>query len=60
MIEYNQASLAVYIKKCGWKQEGVQRSWYFRKNRYWDKIIVGVTREDYFELLKENNYWKEE
>ncbi len=57
MIEYNAASLKMYIEKCGWKKEGVQRKWYFRKNQYWDKIIVGITREDYFELLSQNNYW---
>ena len=57
MIEYNEASLAVYIRKCGWKEEGRQRNYYFRKNRYWDKIIVGVTRADYFELVEENGYW---
>lgn len=57
MIEYNKTSLKLYIEKCGWKQEGIQRNWYFRKNRYWDRILVGVTREDYFNLLEENNYW---
>lgn len=51
MIEYNKASLKMYIEKCGWKEEGRQRNWYFRKNRYWDRIIVGITREDYLELL---------
>jgi RimJ/RimL family protein N-acetyltransferase len=50
MIEYNQASLKLYIDKCGWKEEGRQRNWYFRKNRCWDRIIVGVTKEDYMEL----------
>ncbi len=58
MIEYNEASLYVYIKKCGWKEEGRQRNYYFRKNRYWDKIVVGVTRADYFELVEENKYWE--
>ena len=57
MIEYNEASLAVYVRKCGWKEEGRQRNYYFRKNRYWDKIIVGVTRADYFSLVEENGYW---
>ena len=51
MIEYNEASLKLYIQKCGWKEEGRQRSWYFRKNQYWDRILVGITRDDYFELL---------
>jgi RimJ/RimL family protein N-acetyltransferase len=60
MIEYNDISLNIYLKKCGWKEEGRQRNWYFRKNRYWDKIIVGVTRDDYFELVKKNKYWEEQ
>ena len=59
MIEYNTISLHVYCKKCGWKEEGRLRNWYFRKNRYWDKILVGVTRDDYFALIAENKYWED-
>ena len=58
MIEYNQASLAVYINKCGWKKEGRQHNWYFRKNRFWDKIIVGVNRDEYFGFIEKINYWE--
>lgn len=58
MIEYNVASLKMYIGKCGWKEEGRQKNWYFRKNRYWDRIMVGITREDYFELVSKNQYWE--
>ena len=58
MIEYNKISLNIYCNKCGWREEGRQKNWYFRKNRYWDKVIVGVTSEDYFELIKENKYWE--
>ena len=57
MIEYNEASLNVYLKKCGWKIEGHQREWYFRKNRYWDRINVGVTKNNYLELLGHTPYW---
>ena len=57
MIEYNLGSLKMYIEKCGWKEEGRQKNWYFRKNRYWDKVVVGVTSHDYFELIKSNDYW---
>lgn len=59
MIEYNEPSLKVYCDKCGWKIEGRLRRWYFRKNRYWDKILVGITRDDYFELIEKNRYWEE-
>jgi RimJ/RimL family protein N-acetyltransferase len=57
MIEYNEASLKLYIGKCGWKEEGRKRKWYFRKNKFWDSIIVGITKEDYYEFIQNNRYW---
>jgi RimJ/RimL family protein N-acetyltransferase len=57
MIEYNEISLNIYCKKLCWKEEGRQRDWYFRKNKYWDKIIVGVTKKDYLEHIISTNYW---
>ena len=57
MIEYNAASLKLYLDKCGWKEEGRQRAWYFRQNRRWDRILVGVTKADYFDLIKQKDYW---
>ncbi len=59
MIEYNTPSLGVYLKKCNWKEEGRQRNYYFRKNQWWDKIVVGITRDDYSDLLASNPYWDE-
>jgi RimJ/RimL family protein N-acetyltransferase len=57
MIEYNEASVRLYCGKCGWKEEGRQRGWYYRAGRYWDKIMVGVTREDYLDLARSTQYW---
>ena len=57
IIEYNERSIHVYTKKCGWQIEGRKRNYYFRKNRYWDVIILGITKLEYFELLETNNYW---
>lgn len=57
MIEYNEGSIAFYCDKLGWKEEGRRRNWFFRRGRYWDQIVVGVTRQDYRELIEENNYW---
>lgn len=57
MIAYNEASLGVYCGKCGWKEEGRQRDWYYRGGRAWDRIMVGVTREDYRSLVAANDYW---
>lgn len=58
VIEYNEAGYGFITKHCGWQEEGRQRNWYFRKNRYWDRIIVGITRNDYFDLIDKNNYWQ--
>jgi RimJ/RimL family protein N-acetyltransferase len=57
IIEYNTASYVFYCKKLGWKEEGRRRNWYFRRGRYWDQIVVGITKHDYQELLQKNKYW---
>jgi RimJ/RimL family protein N-acetyltransferase len=57
IIEYNHRSIKFYLEKCGWKSEGVRRDWYFRNGKYHDKVVVGVTREDYLEIVNKNNYW---
>ena len=58
MIDNNEASLATYCGKCGWQVEGRQRDWYYRGGGYRDRIMVGVTRDDYRALVEANNYWK--
>ena len=57
IIEYNAASIHLFLEKCGWKEEGRQRNWYFRKNRYWDKILIGITRKEYYDFIREIPYW---
>lgn len=57
VIEYNEASLGLYLGKCGWEEEGRKKNWYWRKNRFWDKIIVGVNRNTYFALIAKSHYW---
>lgn len=60
IIEYNKASLGVYIEKCGWKEEGLKKNYYFRKNKWWDQVIIGITSEAYFALTERNGYWQNE
>lgn len=59
MIEYNTASIRFYCEKLGWKKEGVCRRWYYTQGRYWDKIMVGITRQDYLDLLERTKYWND-
>ena len=58
IIEYNVMSLDVFCRKCGWKEEGRRKRWYFRAGRYWDQVLVGITREDYLALAASTNYWQ--
>ncbi len=54
IIEYNMASRKLYIEKCGWEVEGIAKEWYFRKNKYWDKLLLGITRSNYYAKQKDN------
>jgi RimJ/RimL family protein N-acetyltransferase len=57
IIEYNGRSLKYYTEKCGWEIEGKRKSWYFRKGRFFDKIIVGITKSSYLEFVNNSGYW---
>jgi RimJ/RimL family protein N-acetyltransferase len=57
IIEYNEESLRLYVGRCGWVEEGRQRRWHHRGGRFWDRIIVGVTRDEYRRLVDETGYW---
>ncbi len=47
IIATNKPSLSLFVKKCNWKQEGILRKWYFRKNEFIDKIMLGVLSHEY-------------
>lgn len=52
----NTASVHLY-KKCGWKEEGIQKSKIYKKGTWRDLTIVAVLDEDYKKLINDNNYW---
>lgn len=57
MIEFNETSFKLYCGKCAWQIEGRQRDWYYREGRHWDRVTVGVTENDYRELISKTQYW---
>lgn len=59
IIEYNEASLKLYLGRCGWVEEGRLRRWHYRNGRFYDKIVIGVTRSDYDALIQRTRYWGE-
>ncbi len=58
IIVYNEPSRRLYCDRCGWKVEGVRRKAVFKNNKYHDELIVGILREEYYELVRNNNYWE--
>jgi RimJ/RimL family protein N-acetyltransferase len=58
IIEYNQPSLRLYLERCGWTRDGVRPNGHFRKGRYWDKVLAGITRERYLEHAAATRYWE--
>jgi RimJ/RimL family protein N-acetyltransferase len=57
IIEYNAASLGLYLGRCGWEREGTKARAYYRGGRYWDKVVIGITCERYREIAASTGYW---
>lgn len=58
IIDYNIPSKKLY-SKCGWKDEGVKRKYIYKNGKYHDLIILGILKEEYYELVRQTNYWSE-
>ncbi len=50
IIATNKASLSLFLKKCNWKQEGILRNWYFRQNKFIDKVMLGILSHEYIKF----------
>ena len=50
ILESNVASQKLYIDKCGWTVEGVRRNYIFKNNMYHNQLVLGILREEYFNL----------
>lgn len=55
IVEYNEPSLRLYTK-CGFQIEGTKRRYLFKDNKYYDQYLIGILREEYFEI-KEKLGW---
>ena len=58
IIEHNEPSLKMHVEKCGWVVEGRKANAYFRQGRYWEKVLLGITRERYREFVAASGYWR--
>ncbi|MEW6106189.1 MAG: GNAT family protein [Bacillota bacterium] len=46
VFEYNERGRRCYLR-CGFKEEGRIREQRFYDGRYWDEIIMGITRDEF-------------
>lgn len=60
ILDHNIPSYNLFVKKCGWVEEGVKRDFTFRNNRYYNQIIVSILSSEYEKLSEELGYWKTE
>jgi RimJ/RimL family protein N-acetyltransferase len=56
ILDFNGASLAAYVRKCGWRIEGIQRQEIFRKGRYHDLYRVAILRDEFERLPDARQY----
>lgn len=54
----NIPSKTMYMK-CGWKEEGIRRNYIYKNGEYRDLVETGILASEYYELIKDNNYWDE-
>ncbi|WP_165389133.1 GNAT family N-acetyltransferase [Pseudoalteromonas rubra] len=50
ILSYNESSIGLYTKACGWNIEGVKKSAVFKNGKYNDLVMIGITKEEYSKL----------
>lgn len=58
ILEHNVPSYNLFLKKCGWVEEGRKRDFAYRNNRYYDQVIVSILKKEYDQFCLEHGYWK--
>ena len=57
ILDYNNRSIGLSTKKCGWKIEGRRAEATYRDGKYHDQVLIGITHKQYDEFMKVNDYW---
>lgn len=58
IIEYNQPSLRLHVERCAWLIEGRKPQAYFRRGRWWEKVLLGITADRYRADERCANHWR--
>ena len=57
ILHYNEPSKKLYCGKCGWSIEGVRRRAVYKGNQLHDEMMIGILRDEYYDLVNRTNYW---
>ena len=57
ILDYNNRSIGLSTKKCGWKIEGRRAEATYRDGKYHDQVLIGITHKQYDEHIAKTNYW---
>ncbi|WP_065979534.1 GNAT family N-acetyltransferase [Pseudoalteromonas lipolytica] len=47
ILEYNDSSIGLYTKACGWSIEGVKKSAVYKNGKYNNLVMIGITKDDF-------------
>lgn len=56
ILAFNGSSLALYIKKCGWRIEGLQKEAIFRKGEWHDLYNLAPLKKDFDALPQSQKF----
>ncbi|SCL24020.1 Protein N-acetyltransferase, RimJ/RimL family [Micromonospora rhizosphaerae] len=56
ILDLNAASLGLYLRRCGWREEGRERESIFRRGEWHDLIRVAALRSDFDALPDAEEY----
>lgn len=55
-LDFNIPSLR-FLKKVGFKQEGICRECVYKNGKYHNMIYFGILKSEYEDIIKANGYW---
>ncbi|MES1964859.1 GNAT family N-acetyltransferase [Psychrobacter sp. AH5] len=57
ILGYNDRSIGLYTKKCGWEIEGKKLESIYRNGKFHDQVLIGITHKQYDSFMEKTNYW---
>jgi len=56
IIQFNRASYHIYVRKCGWRVEGIFRQHVYLNDHYHDLYSVSILKSEFLNIVKGTPY----